>query len=105
MQKTGDRIGAVLSASDGVVKLLGYGVYAGDEVPPRDGGWMAECLNDAGATNPKLVLDNGQVVWGCQCWWGSESATRERFKGYRVESVVMADVLAEKSATQPSEEG
>lgn len=102
MPAIGDRIGAVLSAKDGIVKLFGYGVYAGDEVPPRDGGWMAEALHDVGATNPKLVLDDGQIVWGCQCWWGREAATKERFAGYQVEHVNMAELLA---AQQPTRQG
>lgn len=33
----GQRVGAILSANNGVVKLLGFGVYVGDEVPPNEG--------------------------------------------------------------------
>ncbi len=25
--------------------------------------WMAE-------TNPRIKLDDGSTIWGCQCWWG-----------------------------------
>jgi hypothetical protein len=24
--------------------------------------------------NPKIVLDGGGVVWGCECWWGEADA-------------------------------
>jgi len=34
--------------------------------------------------NPKIVLDNGQVVYGCQVWWESvpETVTVEEDNGY-----------------------
>lgn len=25
--------------------------------------------------NPKIVLDTGGVVWGCDCWWGDADTT------------------------------
>lgn len=69
----GIRVGAAASKGEGVIYLLGYGVYVGDEVPPDEGdGSLTGMLHDLGKTNPKIVLDNGDVVWGCECWWGSE---------------------------------
>jgi len=32
--------------------------------------------------NPRLDLDDGSVVWGCECWWMPE-AEFESFKGSR----------------------
>lgn len=61
MRKIGDRIGAVLSANKETVNLLGYGIYAEDEIPPNG------ILHIIGAKNPKLQLDNGKMVWGYQC--------------------------------------
>ena len=85
MTKPGDRVGAILSGTGGdnpTVQFLGYGTYVGDEVPDADAaGWVAEALREAGATNPKSVLDNGDVVWGCECWFGEESAFDRRFAG------------------------
>ena len=66
----GDRIGAILSADETTVKLLGYGVYAGDEIPPSG------FAHAVGITNPKLQLDDGSIVWGQECWWGSEQAVK-----------------------------
>lgn len=66
-EEVGMRIGALVSAGDGVVRLLGYGTYDGDEIPPADIGGF-----NIGWPNPKLTLDSGEVVWGCECWWGSE---------------------------------
>lgn len=82
MRKSGDRIGAIRSAKNNTVQLLGYGTYLGDEVPgdlyPRP--------------TPKLQLDNGNVVWGFQCWWGSESAVRSRIDMYKRAGWVIEEV-------------
>lgn len=43
-----------------------YGVYNGDLPCPMLGG----------ALNPNITLDSGEVVWGCQVWWGAEDKVR-----------------------------
>ena len=64
MREVGVRVGAICSADENTVRLFGYGVYDGDHVPPDDVG--------LGHPNPRITLDNGKVVWGCECWWASE---------------------------------
>ena len=71
MKTVGTRVGAILEADETTVKLLGYGTYAGNEVPPYG------FLHEAGIPNPKIILDNGSVVWGYQCWWGDEEKTKQ----------------------------
>lgn len=43
------------------------------EAEPHVGkrGWMTfePCPDMGGLRNPKLVLDDGTVLWGYQCWW------------------------------------
>ena len=34
--------------------------------------------------NPRITLDDGRVVWGCQCWWGPEEAIRKRIEGLKI---------------------
>jgi hypothetical protein len=94
--KAGDRVGAVESSNEKQVRLFGYGVYEGDHVRPDTVpdifGTTAELRETAIeingpedqwtdaqraafellARNPRIRLDSGDVVWGCQCWWGSE---------------------------------
>lgn len=93
----GERVGAILSANDTEVKLLGYGVYEGDfEAPTGPFGaswerfdeialetWGIEeferrkadgCLRPK---NPRIRLDNGERVWGQECWWGPEGKIKE----------------------------
>jgi hypothetical protein len=95
--KPGTRVLAILSADKNTVKSLGPGVYVGDEVPPDTGGtgWLAEL----GVANPKIVLDNGDVVWGCECWWGLELRMTEKVAawaklGWPVTTVRIADERA-----------
>jgi hypothetical protein len=100
-RKIGQRVGAILSAGDGVVKLLGYGIYVGDEVPPSSGGWMAEALAEHGLKNPRLDLDSGETVWGCQCWWGPEDEVKAKVErwleqGMSLREATMAEALREE---------
>jgi hypothetical protein len=94
MKKIGDRVGALLSAKGDTVKLLGYGVYVGDEVPDEEAGGLGAMVREAGVKNPKILLDNGQVVWGCECWWGDEEVVKKKLALY--DHVVVVDIVAER---------
>ena len=73
---------AVLSAD--AKTFLGYGVYLGDKDCPPLRQWLATESRKLGfettakrfetgeikKLNPKIRLDNGTEVWGCECWWG-----------------------------------
>jgi len=61
------RVFAVQKADDDRVYLYGVGNYIGDELPHRG------MLAGMGITNPKIELDDGGVVYGCECWWKDES--------------------------------
>lgn len=84
----GERVGAVISAQDGIVEFLGYGVFQGYEVPPEETGGF-----NLGIPNPKILLDNGDVVWGCECWWSKEAdmkkalATAKEIKDVRIADI------------------
>jgi hypothetical protein len=73
MTAIGTRVTAILEAKDGVVRSFGDGVYAGDfDLPPE-----AEGFN-FGQKNPRIDLDNGKTVWGCESWWGPCEAVRKK---------------------------
>ena len=63
--KVGDRVTAVMAANKDTktMRVFGSGVYDGDFLHNV---WGAEVLN------PRITLDNGKTVWGCECWWGAE---------------------------------
>jgi len=71
------RVGAILNSEGKKINFLGYGEYVGDEVPPEDTPGF-----NMGMPNPKIVLDNGKVVWGCQCWWGPEEEIKKTLEKY-----------------------
>jgi hypothetical protein len=104
MHKAGERVGAILGTKDKVVELLGYGIYEGDFDPdnptkdsPQAVGFVAEISRRDGRVNPRIRLDNGKIVWGCECWWGSENAVKARLSqweaaGYSITNVDIDEV-------------
>jgi len=68
----GSRVLAILDAKDGVVHSFGEGVYVGDFILPEEAGGM-----NFGQSNPRIDLDNGKTVWGCECWWGLPEQVRK----------------------------
>lgn len=92
MPQPGDRVGAILSGGQDGYEFLGYGVYVGDEVPQEAVGLMAEGLQELGIGNPKIKLDSGQVVYGCECWWGPEDQIKRTLEGKNVIDVSIDDV-------------
>jgi len=83
MAQAGERVGAIYGQGDGVVELFGYGVYEGDfpfgDTKTTDpAGWVADMARTAGPlANPRIRLDSGQIVWGCECWWGLEDRIKQ----------------------------
>ena len=73
MVKIGERIGVIMYARDNVVSFAGYGVYMGRGVPPDADMWPT----------PELKMDNGDTLWGHQCWWGKEEEIKERIEKYK----------------------
>lgn len=81
--KVGDRVGAISHSDGDVLYMFGWGTYQGDEVPPPKTRGPFGDHHKWGIANPKIMLDDGGVVWGCQCWWGSEAAVKARVAKYR----------------------
>ncbi len=87
--KPGDRVGALISIENKVAKFLGYGVYEGEFKLPK----YAAGFN-FGQRNPRIRLDNGDIVWGCECWWGGEKKFKEYIieRAKKIEMVRIADI-------------
>jgi len=109
MKKTGERVGAMLGSTDEVIQFLGFGVYEGYH-PPKDPtpvGFIAEIASEAhveGWTNPRIRLDSGAVVWGCECWWGPEDEYKQiladwEAQGKTVEHVNIDQIRSEHERT------
>lgn len=93
--KVGERAGAMLSANANEVKLLGYGVYAGDFVPV-DAKGMGALLAEAECKNPRIDLDDGGHVWGCECWWGPEEQVRKRVAAFKDAGAVIVNATIDR---------
>lgn len=63
--KEGDRVGVITDAA-----RPEYGVYLGHQTGGPLGNYP----------NPKIKLDNGSIVWGCQCWWGPEEEIKAKYQ-------------------------
>ena len=88
----GDRVGAIVSLKGDEAVMFGYGVYAGgDEIPPPG---IIGPFNEYGITNPKILLDSGEIVWGCECWWGAEEKIRALVEGKAIRTVTGAEYRA-----------
>lgn len=104
--KPGERVGAIFGSSkDGEkrVQLLGYGVYTGDEVPVDAAGFIADALREFGNPNPRIDLDFGYAVWGCECWWGPEIEVMKLIDdwmdaGYIIETVDLREIRKKYAA-------
>ena len=74
----GDYVIAIRDANKDQVNIFGCGVYVGDEPCPY--------LHDR--LNPKIVLDDGNIVWGCECWWcNAEEFEREQLGSRKINIV------------------
>ena len=75
----GARVGALSHGEEDRLYLFGYGVYLGELYPPLGTpGLFGTDASELGVRNPCIKLDNGKIVWGCQCWWGPEEAIKKK---------------------------
>lgn len=81
----GQRVGACLSADMEEVVLLGYGVFQGEQPTPADG-------PIGGLESPCIKLDNGDVVWGYECWWDNEESMKKMVQHYKDLGVPVREV-------------
>jgi hypothetical protein len=102
MTKQGDRVAAIMSADQKEIRWLGEGVYEGEFVPgPEVAGFMADMLRRMGRPNPRIKLDSGQTVYGCECWWGPVEQVRKKFQGMKM---VLVDIDEARRACEDTKE-
>lgn len=98
----GDRVGAIYKCDqkENKYEIFGYGVYQGEEVPLEAVGFMADMVRENKIGNPKIFLDNGEILYGCECWWGSESQVKSKIEsakkaGYKIVTVSINKIREE----------
>lgn len=92
----GARIGAMLGRNKNTCQFLGYGIYEGDFIPPSDVGGF-----NIRFPNPRLKLDNGDIVWGCEVWWGAEDEIKPIIEAYQAKGgLEMASIKEARAAAK-----
>jgi len=77
--KVGDRVVAIYESNDTEVRYFGFGVYAGEFVADDATGPLGEYVREEKLGNPRIDLDGGGHVWGCECWWGPEEEVKKEY--------------------------
>ena len=85
----GGRIGAILKSNTDTVHFIGFGVFTGYKTPPKDVGGM-----NIGMPNPKFEMDDGSIVWGCECWWGLEAKIQSMIAN---KTIILVDMDKERN--------
>ena len=68
-------------------------------------GWIAEAGRELGHTNPRIRLDDGKVVYGCECWWATEAKVRAMVAEHEARGVpiVAVDIDAARARYRAQE--
>lgn len=83
---------AISHSKDGVLYIFGRGKYIGETVPKGAGGFLGSVLEQKEVKNPTIELDGGELVYGCECWWGPEAACEKKFSNFeKIETVSIAE--------------
>lgn len=70
-------------------RAAGHKRHAAQLARPLDD--RASDLHERCALNPLIVLDNGDEVWGCECWWGPIDQWEKVSQGRTVIEVSIAE--------------
>lgn len=105
MISVGERVGAIFrEEDDGSVLFLGYGEYVGLKAAPSGVITYGVELHRVGGQAHCIRLDNGDEVYGCECWWGTEEEARKRLEGKVVREVRMPMLRGENRCLYTEEE-
>ena len=70
--RAGDPVLAVhtINNDEKYVSIFGRGKILGASVPDDTAvGAIAERVRRDGDKVPKIELNSGEIIWGCECWW------------------------------------
>jgi hypothetical protein len=86
-----------MDSNNETIRLFGFGVYDGDFIPAEDVRFLGMGVP---FENPRITLDSGDVVWGCECWWGKESDFERLQHGRAIEHVSIIAMRNKYNAPQ-----
>ena len=86
--KTNNRVYVVYSLDDDVVESFGLGTYLCQAVPDETAmGLMADFCRQQKREVPKIQLDSGEIIWGCECYFDSEEFMKKVIHGKEIKMV------------------
>lgn len=94
--KIGDRVGAICCIEGDKIVIFGYGVFEGHAVPIEATNWLSIELKEKEIKNPKIRLDSGKIIYGCECWWASEGEVKKIIDKCKSVEKVEIDEVREK---------
>lgn len=104
MSKEGDRVIAISHSDGDTLYIFGYGTYLGDMNPTElsekhyPAGQLGQIVTEMpDITNPCIKLDNGQIVWGCECWWSPLDSERLQAQLSRFKDIIELDIQEQRS--------
>jgi hypothetical protein len=83
----GDKVIAIRNKEGNTVYSYGPGTYEGEFIPDSAAGPQADDCREFDIPNPKITLDSGKTVWGCECWWGPPDTVNNICKGCEIVQV------------------
>jgi len=99
ISKKGAKVGVIFSTDPKtkVVEFLGYGVYKGKFIPKEAAGFIAQWCRENNKLNPRIKLDNGKIIYGCEAWFGSAMNIKKYLKelkedGWKIVKVDIDDI-------------
>lgn len=92
MASVGERVGCIFAKQDEHVAFFGYGVRLPDRIPTEAVGFLADYLRENKRENPCLLLDSGEIVYGCECWWGSEAEVKRLLENKTMHLINIEDI-------------
>ncbi len=94
--QNGDRVGAVKSFDHGTLKVFGFGEYIGEEVPPKNCIGYSKFLYEGQQKDRKILLDDGNIIYGSECWIFDEMEVRKSLREYEKIEYINIDELRSK---------
>ncbi len=102
--EVGERVYALRDSDKKQVFLYGVGTYVGDEIPSEEAVGLASMAREMRKPNPTIKLDDGQVVYGGECWWDKETNLEKFVNGRTVVTVKIADERQKQRSAEKAEE-
>ena len=91
----GDRVGAIKGFDKDTLRVFGFGEFIGEEIPPSDSIGYSKIMYSGQQKDRKILLDNGNVIYGGECWLFDELEVRKSMKEY--EHVEYVDIKEYRS--------